>query len=300
MILRLALVLCVFMLTPAAPTSSGAKEVVGALSFVREGFVYVLSINAGSPQKLGPGHAPHLSPNGNLVVYTVSLGWKDRIIAVIDLETGDAKMFALPQRLLQWDAQWSPDGKFLACQGYDKEKSSGRPVLLDPKTGEWLSLPAAGEAKDLHFSSWRPDGKAILAHDMHTLFQIDLTGRIVHSVSIRDINDGSVASSCRFLISPDGSTLIFDDIALPDAETFPQSEAIYAYSLGDKKLLRLTPKGLHATDPMWLNPGVEIIFTGGVAGEGPNLYRLSLSRPKPVCIMRNAEEGAVARRPEQR
>jgi len=155
------------------------------------------------------------------------------------------------------------------------------------------------EGKILRFSSWRPDSKAILAHDMFTLFQIDLNGKIVHSVSVQDMNGSNVASSCRFLLSPDGNTVIFDDIALPDAEKFPQTMAIYAYNLREKKRIRLTPKGLSAVEPLWYKPGVEIIVTGTAVGK-PKLYRLSLSDRKPVCILTNARSGSVGNLTEKK
>jgi hypothetical protein len=43
----------------------------------------------------------------------------------------------------------------------------------------------------------------------------------------------------------------------------------------------------------------EIIFTG-IADSNPSLYRLKLSLPRPVCMMRNAESGSVATRPEKK
>jgi Tol biopolymer transport system component len=227
-------------------------------------------------------------------VYTIAVGIVDRVIAVVDPASNQAKIYVGPQTLRQWNAQWSPDGKWLAFQGMEGRDSSGRegPVLLDPETGEWRFLAVRSEGKSMYFSSWRPDSKAILVHDMFTLFQIDLNGRIVHSAKIEDMNGRDVAGSCRFLVSPDGNMVIFDDIALPDAEKFPQTMAIYAYSFSEKKRIRLTPQGLSAAQPLWYKPGDEIIFTGTEAAT-PNVYRLWLADRKPVCIMKNAVSGSV-------
>ncbi|MBF0525947.1 MAG: hypothetical protein HQK56_12725 [Deltaproteobacteria bacterium] len=63
-----------------------------------------------------------------------------------------------------------------------------------------------------------------------------------------------------------------------------------------KKLTRLTPKGLNAVSPNWRRPGKEIIFHANNA-KAPDtsfdLYRLSLADPKPTLILRNGLDGPV-------
>ena len=81
------------------------------LCFDRNGIVYVKEMKTGNVQEVGQGTDPHISPAGNLVVYTIAVGIVDRVIAVVDPASNQAKIYVGPQTLRQWNAQWSPDRK---------------------------------------------------------------------------------------------------------------------------------------------------------------------------------------------
>ncbi|MBF0497519.1 MAG: PD40 domain-containing protein [Deltaproteobacteria bacterium] len=278
----------------------------GTLCFQRGDSVNVQDLKTGRIRRVATGTDPWLSPDGKQIVYTANLKGvqPDRVIKVVDLATGKSKEFKRLAGFIQSRGQWSPDGRRLALNVFPvnqppTNQKNWKVILLDPDTGECRRLMDRGKASDEFLSSWRVDGQAVLTQDMNKLFENDLNGNILRTFEVESF---MLNSASHFLLSPDGSTLVFDQMAVSDTTKGEPPIAIFAYDLQQKKLTRLTPKGLNAVSPNWWHPGREIIFhaNNAKALDTPfDLYRLSLADPKPILVLRNGSDGSVALYPKK-
>src|SRR5664279_889267 len=111
-------------------------------------------------------HRARFSPDGSsVVISTTAPDWlHDRFREDLWLwrqQTG--KLIPLTQTGHDSDAQWSPDGKYIAFISDralpGEEEGTERVWLIDPNGGE--AFPLYGEKVDAHVFAWSHDGSAI-------------------------------------------------------------------------------------------------------------------------------------------
>lgn len=164
--------------TPGFPLQVTAEHPcsAGGFSWLPDGsgFVYAAGgklwrIPAGggpvSPVAAGPGRlgSPRVSPDGSLVACVAELDEEHRAVAVVATE-GEA----WPRRLSRgddfvFDAQWSPDGRWLVWMQYDNRRmpwDESELVACHVATGE---LRALASHKGVAYAQprWSPDGSRL-------------------------------------------------------------------------------------------------------------------------------------------
>jgi dipeptidyl aminopeptidase/acylaminoacyl peptidase len=114
--------------------------------------VWIVAVNGGEPHKIGEGHSPAISPNGESVAYVLKgQVWLAKV-------SGDAK----PEQLIHTrgdssSLRWSPDGKFLAFVSDHGDHDFVGLFSLDSKTLTYLDPSTDRDEEPV----WSPDGKSL-------------------------------------------------------------------------------------------------------------------------------------------
>jgi len=172
------------------------------------------------------------SPDGTKIALSAKRGGWD-VIYIIDIESGDRT--DLP---VQFDGiksvTWSPDGKYIAFVGHNASQSDIYTYNFDTK--EAVNLTSDFFTDD--YPAWTPDSR-------HVIF-----------VSDRSDNMNSAAL-------PDSFKIYRHDY---------QHNDIYAVSISDKKISRLTETEASESFPVSSPDGKEILFVSDASGIN-NIYR---------------------------
>jgi serine/threonine protein kinase/Tol biopolymer transport system component len=173
--------------------------------------VYLLSADGGEPEPLfhdGRNRArPNWSPDGNSIVYCYP-PWREKAPAPIEvLNLTTRAVTRLPGSEGMLNAEWSPDGRYIAARTGDHK----RLMLFDVKTQRWTEL-AKGE---LNWANWSRDSRDVLFErhgSKHAIMRVSLRNHAVQEVaSIEKIKRTGIGAAYWFGLTPDGSPLIVRD-----------------------------------------------------------------------------------------
>lgn len=281
--------------TAAAPSASAQKQVQvtpqslppGSLVLAREDWVYYLAPGARQPRKLAPGRYPALSPDGARLAYGKPR--EDRGgaagLVVLDLASGQTQTVVNPGPEGIFDISWSPDGRRLAFLNRGDQDQveivnsdgSGRAVIA--RFGTFLLQPV-----------WAPDGQSLYFHDLHTLFQVNLTGQVLNRILLTDLTGKaeSISSMDRFAPNPVDPQLWAFTMGVKGTPKFERifhepCDALFLFDFRTKKRVRLTPPDMMATRATWSRDGNFIYFSG---------YREPhYKEPRPFRIYRIGKDG---------
>jgi dipeptidyl aminopeptidase/acylaminoacyl peptidase len=239
-----------------------------------------------------------LSPDGHRVAYTIAM--RDRPgrpygqLWVMDLGT---------QKSVQVGGEkdsgsgplWSPDGKWIAFQGRQGEKSGLFMVRADGADVTFLAStngtnsPLPGVGKEF---TWSPDGKqlAFVSSTPGTeaaeasgdpmvitrylykpdagegmtrfndnqrlhIFTVDVATKQVRQLTKGDTDEHSI--DC----SPDGKEILFASNREPNQDEFFNYD-IFALKLSDNSIRRLTATEYNEYEPLWSPDGKHIVYRG--------------------------------------
>lgn len=251
------------------------------LVFERDANVWISNLDGSNPRKLAKGQSPDLSPDGNKIAFNTvqDIGQPaHRLIAVLELATGQTKLFENIPSDNSMEPRWSPDGKQLLFDYYsNNERRLG--VVNADGTGFHYLQESEPIHQDYWAATWAADGQSIFAEDMQYLYRIDLQGKIIKKWAIEKlIPHGGMSGDERFDASPDGKTLLMD-VEMDEQERrdwHGPPISIWTLDLATEKTTRLTPKNLYAWDCHWLDAPDSILFVSQNAGENvPSIYRMS-------------------------
>lgn len=120
--------------------------------------------------------------------------------------------------------------------------------------------------------------------------------QIIDSVSIDMLSPNckcSASSSSKFWLTSDDKFLIFDAPKINEfmEGVLPYPSSIFAYNIHGKKIIQLSPNGVHAND-IWLSSKDEIYYTGTTDCVKQNscIYKTNLKDFKSELIIENARK----------
>jgi dipeptidyl aminopeptidase/acylaminoacyl peptidase len=250
--------------------------------------------------------APRISPDGRWVAYEITrTNWETNAFER-ELWLADA---SASQRLRltsgkgsSYDAQWSPDGKWIAFL-------SDRPAVLsgakEGKTQLWLIAATGGEARELtkveegvNSFQWAPSGKTIaftctdpeskprkdrtekygeiqvISGDyyMTHIWLLDVPGAdadAAHPPDPRRLTEDGTFTVNNFSWAPDSARIAFSAQRDPDLGSSDTSD-IYVVTLADKSVKKIVDTSGPDSDPVWSPDGTEIAYS--TANANPNFF----------------------------
>ena len=250
-------------------------------------------------KRLVKGSYPALSPDARTLAFSVdgvNTTTKDmsREIKFLDLSTGKVSGVPSLEKFLCYGGVWSPDGGMFAFSMLvDKQWEVG---VLDVQTQKWQVLTKQlSKSLGVYSSTWTPDSKTVVCHDLDKIFQVDLKGNIVKTIVANEVVDDItfISSATTFLLSSDGRYLLFDTETQPGESRIPM---LWLYDLQLKKRTRISPARLRSSSPQWLGSGDEIVFSGMASGKGarPNVYRMKSDGTQMSLVVGNVDQFSAA------
>ncbi|MFO7852160.1 MAG: S41 family peptidase [Bacteroidota bacterium] len=232
------------------------------ITFEKGGYIYLFDVETQESKKLEifiAGDRPwarnewkdasknireaSLSPNGERVVFSArgdiwSLPAKNGITHNLTATSG----------VNERDAEWSPDGKYIA---YISDATGEFEIYLMPQDGSDKPIQITDGNETYIFSlKWSPDSKKILYHNKkRELCYVDIESK---KRTVIETSDRSTRFSYNW--SPDSKWLTY---------TRPQRDMtiIRLYNLEDKKSYEVTEGWYNSSNPSFSNDGKYLLFT---------------------------------------
>ena len=195
--------------------------------------------------------APRWSPDGSRLAY-VAAGPNGAELYVRWIASGrSAKVASLEQA--PNDVAWSPDGKTLAFTMLTLDE--GRPLsppIKKPEGAKW-----AEPLKVIDRVTYRADGEGFLKPGYRHVFVVSADGGQPRQITFGKFDDAGPID-----FSHDGTSVIFSTNRAENWERDPQEAELYAVSLADGALTRLTNRVGPDAAPTVSPDGSKIAYVG--------------------------------------
>jgi dipeptidyl aminopeptidase/acylaminoacyl peptidase len=242
--------------------------------------------------------SPQISPDGRRVAYLVtSTDWqKDAFVAQLWLrELGSTSAQQLTRHELGVsDAQWSPDGQWIA---FVSARVEGKAQVFAMAVGGGEPVRLTDASSGVAAYAWRPDGAAIAftagggaaerkARDAtYAGFEVvrrDYTRQQLYTIDVAAALKAPQAGTRRtpetarytiggFEWSPDGSRIAFSAADSPDPVA-ANSANVHVLTLADSSVRDVVTQPGPDNDPHWSPDGRQIVFSTSM-GELRNYFR---------------------------
>ncbi|MET4142900.1 hypothetical protein [Pedobacter sp. UYP1] len=231
-----------------------------SLAYQLEGKIVAANADTSKQISFGGATDPAVSPDGNMLAYTVSDSLGNRSIWVANMVSKSQVQLNVKSKNY-YRAVWSPSGDRIAFSIFNK-KSLWKVGIIKTDNSGYVMLDSVSKLS-VYAPTWRNENQ-IIAQDLQKLYTFDLTGKVVGSVSISDlIGKGfSVASNHNFFYSKDGKKLIFN---AGNSDVLPglngPGEAVYVLDLASKQVKRISPVGV-SVPSLFVTANDKIIYSG--------------------------------------
>ncbi|QIL39592.1 hypothetical protein G7074_10080 [Pedobacter sp. HDW13] len=208
--------------------------------------IVATSIDTMKQISFGGATDPAISPDGNRLAYTLSDSAGHRSIWIADMENKSQGELVVNNNNY-YQAVWSADGSTIAFNIFNKQGLWKIGIIKADNSG-YVMLDSASKI-NVYAPTWKNE-KEIVGQDLTNLYTFDLSGKVIDTKLIAGLigKDLTIASSNRFFYTKDGNKLIFNagNTDVLDGLTGP-AEAVYILDLANKKIDRLSPKGINVS-----------------------------------------------------
>jgi len=285
----------------AAVVSRAADGAPRKLAFARGGALYVAGLDGSSPKKITTGSWPNLSPDGKRLAFNTEdpTGKSpERAIAIADVATAQVTLVPnIPSKIAHGPV-WSPDGTQLLFQIH--ADNDWHIAIINADGSDFRFVKKAEADHRSYFSvAWAPDGKGFYCQDLDTIYHLGLNGALQEQWPVAKLFPrGSLSSGSRLAVSPNDGTLLAD--VEMDEETERKDwdgppPAIWSLNLANGRATRVTPKGLFAWEPCWVNPEVILCIIQVAGAKEPSIYRMTADGKTRQALIKNARDASVSR-----
>lgn len=294
----------------AVISSVGFGSTPPRVIFVRDTDIWMTDLNGMPPVLLVEGgFDPDISPDGTQVAYTDYR--EGRKIAVYTIETGELQVIDTIPGDNNYGPRWSPDGSRLLFNFWKEvgEQRSYWVIATVRPDGSDFTLLTEEYQEGLYSPFWAHDGCSIYAQDLHTLYQFDLSGKIVRSHDMDEVMEIGISSATSFSLSSDGRQLLYDRL-VDDPEDLwgipwmhEPATAVFIYDMEKRTTERISPPGTSFIHPVWVPGEEEVLVYGFTEKDLPkdsddeipfHIYRHNLSDQSFIVLVENGIQPSCA------
>lgn len=279
-----------------APKAGAAER---RLAYQIEGGIYVARLDGSDARKVATGSDSEISPDGTRVGYTHSDDQGNRFIAVVDVASGERKIFDTIPSKKCFGPNWLPDGSALTFSIFDGGIWHLGYVKSDGSGFRYLRRAADANAS-LSGLGWIADGSGFFAYDLESILRFDAEGRQLQKWPLASlIPKGSFSAGGAMSVSPDGRTLLVEvdmNEPNPSKDASGPPSAIWSVEPASGRATRLTAKGIayHAS-PRWLSPDEMVFQTSGGRDKKAGVVRAKLNGADRRLLVPKATYPSVSR-----
>jgi len=232
------------------------------IAFEREESVHIVNSDLTGEKLLFKSFDNLISPDGSKIVSSKNNQDGSRSIAVYDIQSNATKILSSIKGKQNFDASFSPDGKSLVFCNFSGVKWNLAIINLDD-TG--FKVITEDYKSDLFCPTFSPDGNSILCQDMQNFLEIDLKGKIITSIPLKDIiGDKKIylSSGNKGYWINNKSAILFDADTEDFFETMREPiSGVFVYDIKTKSLKSLSTKNISMYHPYPVNDGKYILFS---------------------------------------
>lgn len=285
------------LLACAASAAAGPR----LITFERNDAIYIANLDGTGERKMAVGIFPSISPDNTHLAFT-SVEKKGetsylRRIAVLEIASGEMKVFKdVPSENSYYPA-WSPDGKRILFTLRRDEVWDLATIAPDGTDFRVIKKGASNEVT-FYAPCWARDEGSIFCEDMTNIYQISLSGSVLNKWNIaKIIPNGDMSGDGRIDVSPDGKQLL---LSIEMGEESNRKDwdgplpALWTLEIATQKAVRITPRSIFGWDACWMD-SQNILFLSQPAGEKEaSIYRISTDGKNLKRLLKNARMPDVA------
>lgn len=268
--------------------------------FERSGSIWSAEIDGSKMRKIAKGNHPDISPNGKLVAYDIDYDEKDktliRQLRILNLDLGTITQLKKIPSQNNFAPVWSPDNKKLLFSTNISADHTWRLGLISANDNNYRTIK---NSEEKYSPSWNVDGQSFFCRGMNSIYWMDLQGKLIKKWRMDKIIANSQLGSV-IQVSPDGKNLIMD-MDMNEAPPANISDwhgslsALWIFNLESNKAQRLTPKGMLAWSPAWIDNDTFVFLSKNAAEKYPVLRKGSLKKVTNKLLIKDVQHASVSR-----
>ena len=213
--------------------------------------LWIMNIDGSKNRFLIKGSSPQWSPDGTRLAYLAPGEPSGGQVFVRWMDTGESTQLTRVDES-PGNIRWSPDGKQIAFNMTGPaEKSWSVKMPSKPKGANWAAPPVV-----IDRLNYRADGRGYRNPGFRHIYTVPADGGTPRRLTSGDYNDGAPQWT------PDGKSIVFSGLRVPDWDWMYRESEIYILSLTDGKITPLTDRKGPDNNPEVSPDGKKIAYTG--------------------------------------